>query len=475
MENRVNVQEQSEEREIHLTDLLWKILFSWRFVLVCAVVFAIVLAGGRFWKDRQSTSAKKNQPSLEELKESLTEDEWEDISKAQTLQRQIASQKEYQAKSIRMNLDAYAIDEVILQYYVDTDYAIDLDKEIQKDYGEELVGAYTAYVENKGIQESLEAKLDWDMDGVYIGELLSIKPAEEGNQFTLVVAGADADQAAELADQAAVLLEEYQSALADKIGSHTLTLIDRCITVVNDSVLAEAQDALDEKITAQQTKLDTLTAGFSSTQYQVYQGGDEVADKAGDIVAAPGFSVKYLVLGAFVGIFLSCVWLALCFILNGRMKNVKELQEFYRLSIFGSISAENQGKRFLAGIDRWLDSLRRKGKWTQEERQEVLLTNLGLACKRENVEKLFVITSVPLSQNESRLLETLKKNLEKKGIRMVLGQDVLHNASLMEQMAEIGQVVLLEKTEVSSYAEIEQELSLCAQQQIKVLGAIGLE
>lgn len=36
MENRVNVQKQSEDREIRVTDLLWKILCSWRLILVCS-------------------------------------------------------------------------------------------------------------------------------------------------------------------------------------------------------------------------------------------------------------------------------------------------------------------------------------------------------------------------------------------------------------------------------------------------------
>lgn len=475
MENRVNVQNQSGEREIHLADLLWKILYSWRFIFVCAVIFAVLLAGGRFWKDRQSASLIKDQPSLGELKESLTEEESESISKAQALQHQITSQKKYQAESIRMNLDAYAIDEVILQYYVDTDYAINLDEEIQKDYGEELVWAYTSFVENNSIQGLLGTKLDWGIDSVYIGELLSVKSVDEGNQFTLVVAGADAEQAEELAEQAAALLEEYQSTLADKIGSHKLILLDRCTTVANESALADEKNALDERIAAQQTKLEALTAAFSAAQLQVYQGEDEETDKAEVIAVTPGFSVKYLVLGAFVGIFLSCVWLAICFILNGRIKDVRELQELYGLSIFGSISTENQKKRFLTGIDRWLDSLHRKGKWIPEEQQEVLLTNLELACKRENAEKLFVILSAQLSQNDSRLLEALKQKLEKKGIGIVLGKDVLHNAELLEQMAEIGQAVLVEKAEVSSYTEIEQELTLCAQHQINVLGAIGLE
>lgn len=475
MENRVNIQNQSEEREIHLTDLLWKILFSWRFILICGVIFAILLSGWKYWKDCQNASVIKNQPSLEELEKSLTEEESEGILKAQAIQSLITSQKKYRAESVWMNLDAYAIDEVILQYYVDTDYVVNLDEEIQKDYGEELVWAYTAYVEQNSIQSLLKSRLDWNMDGAYIGELLSVKPADESNQFTLVVTGANPDQAAELADQAATLLEEYQSMLADKIGSHKLTLLDRSATVVNDTALAEIQSAFDEKITAQQTKLDTLTAAFSAAQLRVYQGEAEEAEKAEIIAAAPGFSVKYLFLGAFVGIFLSCVWLALCFIMNGRVKTVQDLQEYYSLSIFGSISTESQKKRFLAGIDRWLASLRRKGKWTGEERQEMLLTNLELACKRENVEKLFVITSLQLSQNDSKLLETLRQKLEKQGTQMIIGKNVLHNAASLEQMAEIGQVVLVEKAEVSSYAEIEQELRLCAQHGIHVLGAIGLE
>lgn len=263
MENRVNVQKQSEDREIRVTDLLWKILCSWRLILVCALVCAVLLAGLGSWKSRQGGIVEEMQPSLEELEEKLTEEENEGILKARELQGQIEAQKKYQAESIRMNLDPYAVNEVVFQYYVDTEYVINLDEEIQSDYGDELVWAYTAYVEKNVLQSLLKEKLNWDMDAAYIGELLHAEPANMGNQFTLTVVGVDADQAEELAEQAADVLETYQSTLTDKIGSHKLILLDRSTAVVHDTALADEQTKLDESISAWQTKLDTLTAAFS--------------------------------------------------------------------------------------------------------------------------------------------------------------------------------------------------------------------
>lgn len=183
MENRVNVQKQSEDREIRVTDLLWKILCSWRLILVCALVCAVLLAGLGSWKSRQGGIVEEMQPSLEELEEKLTEEENEGILKARELQGQIEAQKKYQAESIRMNLDPYAVNEVVFQYYVDTEYVINLDEEIQSDYGDELVWAYTAYVEKNVLQSLLKEKLNWDMDAAYIGELLHAEPANMGNSL----------------------------------------------------------------------------------------------------------------------------------------------------------------------------------------------------------------------------------------------------------------------------------------------------
>lgn len=345
------------------------------------------------------------QPSLEELEEKLTEEENEGILKARELQGQIEAQKKYQAESIRMNLDPYAVNEVVFQYYVDTEYVINLDEEIQSDYGDELVWAYTAYVEKNVLQSLLKEKLNWDMDAAYIGELLHAEPANMGNQFTLTVVGVDADQAEELAEQAADVLETYQSTLTDKIGSHKLILLDRSTAVVHDTALADEQTKLDESISAWQTKLDTLTAAFSPAQLQVYEWEDEEEAEAGAVAEATGFSIKYPILGVFAGAFLACVWVALRFILDGKMKNIRELEELYGLCILGELPLENGKKRFLSGIDKRLASLRSKGKQNPEKCREMLLTNLLLACRRENVKELLVTTSQELSDSDCRLLE----------------------------------------------------------------------
>jgi len=54
----------------------------------------------------------------------------------------------------------------------------------------------------------------------------------------------------------------------------------------------------------------------------------------------------------------------------------------------------------------------------------------------------------------------------------VAGKPVLRNAEALEEMAEIGAVVLLETAGESLYGEIVEEIEICKHQKVTVLGSV---
>lgn len=129
-----------EEREISLRELIWKILYGWRAVIVSALVFAVLLGGYSYVKSSQSIKNAKNQKnvSIVELEEGLSTQEKEAVEQAEAIQQQIIEKEEYQKESILMNVDAYHQDSKTLQYYVDTNYTWSLNKENEEDYVKEF-------------------------------------------------------------------------------------------------------------------------------------------------------------------------------------------------------------------------------------------------------------------------------------------------------------------------------------------------
>lgn len=492
MENNTQMWNKSEERQINIGDLFWKLIYSWRFIIGWAIVLAVCLGGLKYVKDVRATKAMSQEEviSLEEKEEELSEEEKKALEDARILQACIEEKQAYQSNSILMGINPYAKPVVTLQYYVDTNYIVNYTQDMEQDYAIELVSAYTSYVENKGLLNNVSDTLQWKMEDIYLGELISAGGRisidgdvsdtmnGSGNTFVVYLTGENEKQLEELAGAVKKAIEDYKPILEEKIGTHELVLVSGLASTVVDSTLVNMQTVLSDSITTLQTRLDTMIATFSTDQKQIFEGESDAegaVETNEKVVVGASVSVKYIVLGAFAGAFLACVWIALRYILGNKLKNTAEMEELYGLRIFGELEQkEGKKKRFLAVIDRGIDKLCKKEVWTLEEQKKLILTNLTVSCKKEGITKLFVTTSLHLTEMEKQLLESVTKELKNVGIEVVFGENILRNAKSFEQMSEVGTVILVEKVGHTSYSNLEKELTLCTQQKAVVFGVISV-
>lgn len=493
MENNTQMWNKSEERQINIGDLFWKLIYSWRLIIGWAIVLAVCLGGLKYVKDVRATKAMSQEEviSLEEKEEELSEEEKKTLEDARILQDCIEEKQIYQSDSVLMKINPYEKFVVTLQYYVDTNYIMNYTQDMEQDYSTELIDAYTSYVENKGLLKNVSGTLQWNMKDSYLGELISAggrvsndnnvsdTTNGSGNTFVVYLTGEDEQQIEQLAGAVEKAIDEYKPTLEEKIGKHDLILVSNLASTVVDTTLMEMQMKLDDSITTLQTKLDTITAAFSADQKQIFEGeqeAEEDAEENKNVATSASVSVKYIVLGAFAGAFLACVWIALRYILGNKLKNTAEMEELYGLRIFGELEQkEGKKKRFLAVIDREIDKLCKKEVWTLEEQKKLILTNLTVSCKKEGITKLFVTTSLHLTEMEKQLIESVTKELKNVGIEVVFGENILRNAKSFEQMSEVGTVILVEKVGHTSYSNLEKELTLCMQQKAVVFGVISVQ
>lgn len=489
-----------EEREISISELLWKIVKEWRIVIVFAVVFAVALGAYKYHSDSAAIESSKNEAkvSIEDMEAGLSDDEVKSVEKAKEIQTQQAEKLKYQTESIMMNLNPYAENVATLQYYVDTDYTMNLSQDIEQDYTDELVSSYSTYIENGGLGNAALAAIGWDTDCAYFNELIKLggrvtvdgnvtnSVAADGATFTIYVIGESEKNCAELSSIVQKIVADYQTKLVTEIGAHTLSLIDEYQSVIVDEALIAKQSDLNAQIANFQTQLDTLEATMSEAALAVLhqdeqQDTDEEANtetdtgaQLADIPASAHISVKYIILGFVLGIVIACVWIALRYILNCTVKTSGELTTLYGVRLFGDRHVADSKKKIFAGIDTWLNHLKNKNPLSAEEQQELILTNLRVTCKQESIQKIFATSSLHMSETDKEVVMNLTSSLKEYGIEMVYGDNILRNAASIEQMAEIGQVVVFEKLGRSDYTSIEKELTLCEEQKAKVLGVVVL-
>ena len=215
-----------QEKEINLMDLLWKLVYSWRAIIIWSVVFACLLTAVKYMKD--SKNQEVDQKTLtENIRSGLTEDENVTLEQAivenKAIEKQLMNNTEYQKKSILMNIDPYNENQVILQYYVNAHYSVNLSESFTKDYTPTLIKAYETYLANLNFTEDFVRTLDVD-DSRYLSELIRInldimQNSSSGfdssdlsvDTFRVSVTGKDMDQARILTDFIKQAVGTYQS------------------------------------------------------------------------------------------------------------------------------------------------------------------------------------------------------------------------------------------------------------------------
>ncbi len=480
METKQEILQMNREREIDLIALMWEIIYHWRALLICAVVCAVGLAGFKYASDTKNYKATQNTETVDMTMEEndLSEEERQTVENALNLKKQILQKEEYLTNSAYMNLDAYQVNRVSIAYYVMLEGAESYENDTLQYISNNYVNAYITYLANGGMTSQLQKIAGGDLDAADLADLVRVSRME-GSQFMLSVYSDDKALAQKLADKAGELVKAYQPTVEEKIGKHKLVVLERFNTVQYDSSIAASQNEQTESLKNMRANLQAMTAAFTPQQTELYNGvmkteldiePEEDAD-----ATAPSLSMKYLVLGFLVGGFLVCMWIAGTFILSSRIYRVEELQGIYGLRIFGMLQVSEKKKRFLGGIDRWLDSLHKKEKWTLEEQQNVILSNLLMTCKKELIKSVMFTSAHHLDASDKQAVDAMIKQLQQHGVQAAYGENMIRNVTTFEEMAETGQVVFIEKENVSDYHTLEKELLLCMENKTNIMGVVGLQ
>lgn len=466
-----------KEREVSLYELLWNVVFSWRGILLCAVIFAILAGAVRYagdWKTYQTLqkSSSAEEPETDEF----TEEELVEIEDAKAIQEAMDENRDYLENSILMNVDPYAENVLVLQYYVDSDYQFNYTSDNSGDYTSSVVTAYGDYVKSGKVAEKIVDTLGLDCEPRYMEELISSVWSYQDEIFSIEVIYPDENTLNEMIEVITDEMEGQVDRINQTIGSHTLKLLSSDIMLKTDSELASRQKAIQDIITSYRTQLTSLKA--SMTEDQLAQlTNEKVSDEENEekpVVTAvrPSVSVKYIVLGVLAGIFLGVVWVVCKVLFTNRLQFADDLTNLYGLRSFGSYRTEK--KRFVVDAFLWKLKTRKEKKLTQEEYLDIICSNLELICKSANISRLYLCGTV-MEQIGAKLPESIADKMKGAGIDVLCGNDVRYDMRSLRDMKAVGNTVLLEQVGVSGYQEIEKELKAIKEQQVEILGCICVE
>lgn len=490
-----------EERPVDLLDLFWNIVFAWRSVLAWMVVFALLLtgyAGLKYKTDMKNynVAMKEYQDALsgkvvseektEEPDVEFTADEQTQITDAVQLKKQMMKMRDYVDESVLMNIDPYEEHMLSMNFYVNNGYIINYTRDNTKDNTQALVNAYTTYVNSGTVAQKVAEELKLESDVKYVDELISAGSNEDG--FTIRFLYADDS----IFEQAAAVIEDdilnQQPELAAKIGEHSVSLVSSETSIQADQDTATVQTNVMTALNSYRTQYNALTANMSDQQKAEIEKELRLSDTGKEenessIVEDlkepehPSFSKKYPMLGILAGLFLACVWIALKQIFSNQLLNIDELTDYFDLKQVGVLHS-HQGKQRKNRFDQWLRKLRYRNEKEMDDttRLGIVCGNLELMCKRENITRICLTGSEmeKIRKTEESALQTILERLSGAGIQVLPVDNICYDMTSMRTVSEVGAVVLMEQSHESIFQEIDKELMLLNQNEINVVGAIGV-
>ena len=488
---------EDEDREIDIMDLFWRCVSSWRFIIGAMIVGAILGGGFKYAKNLMTENAAEavvnTDMTFEEREEALREGMTDaELNAAEYLigfTKDIEAKEEYSRNSIYANLDPYRVYSTQLTYYIE----LPMLTVSREETAASLLNAYRAALSS---DEMLKAAAD-KMGGIdtrYIRELIRVTGADESTQIntgrstgTVFTVEIDADtevNAGLIADSIDTAMQDYSTKLDSEITEHELISLDRSSSTMVDTELAELQKTIHNDLYTMKNEAENLIKNFNDLQrayVKLAADTEEAPDKTeeGSAVSVTAAAVspkdgvaKFVLIGLFVGMCLSGMVVVMIYVLDGRIKTDSEIEGQYRLRLLGSLHTDVYSGSSKGYIDGLIDTLRYGKDISEEHEQELMLTNIRLACEKEKIESLLISSSGTMTDLQRRTADLIANSLGKSDINVKISEDLSCNADTVRQLSETGSVLLIEQRNSSKHSELVRTLIQCEGQETVLIGAV---
>lgn len=489
-----------ETKELDLIELFLAILKHWKWMLVCALIFACIAGGYQYINKKSSETQNKEtidntdiQQNADELLSKLTDAEKKSVITAVEINEEINQIQNYLDNSVYINLDPYHVHQTTLVYAVND--------VIVKEKGK-VVRTYQNYITNGGLAKEIAENKKNTMDVENLIDLISSDLYEEGDSqvnifkpddktklntmFYIQIIGENTETVTELADITKDLIKVQESKIKKRIANHSLQLLDQQTGVVS---ISDVSTRIHEKKSILMTNvnmLNNISNLFSEPQKMAYEAlsiekglvknANEVQDskqneQKDDTLTTgieEGVSLDYRIIGFLVGIFVYCIVYSLFFIFSDSLKSVKEIKATYTFPIYGSLLLKKKTKG--TGED-----LTGKQKDVYAKDKAQMLYRIKMACEKEKITKVYISTCHSLEEQEKNYVNDLQKQLKKWNIEVVLGENILGDISKWESLAEVGHTIVLYKIGTTTRHIIAEEHAFYIENNIDILGAIAIE
>lgn len=460
----------SEIRGINIKQVIWKIILGWKWLFTVSVACAVIFAGFKYISDKVDYEKAQN------IESTLTSEQIKNLDNILMQYDRLNYYENYYKDSIVLKIDTKQYDILEIQYYIESEYVMNLEGNIEKDYTPALVSAYGAYVLNSEYANGLINELKLKASVQSVRELTQVSMDKEGAIFKLIISvptGCDAKKLEEAVDKIVLAKQEDFS----RIGEHSIRKINSAVNRTFSDALEKKIYDVKNNINSVRNTIETAKSALSSEQKLYLYNNIKYEEYKNEFASAkklePVLNVKFTIVGFVLGLFVVCAIYLIKEVFSNKLQNTDDISSLYKINTIGIVrDIEGAKKKFF--VDKILLNIKNK-KYKNSNNKDILeyiASKVEMICKIKGVNEIaFVTTEV----SELEALEKLNDELKKRNIAYAVLKNILQDANEIKKAKEINNIIIVSELNKSYYSVIEENIMTLRQYDINILGNIVIE
>lgn len=493
---------------INVKDLFINIVLKWKKIIIWMIIGMILLDALSMYKTyttlkAQSVSVEAN--TLEtEINAYAAELNAEEKNEADaTFELYKISLEKYQngiaynAKSLLMKLNSNEVPTNSLVYHVDNVNIKD------------VISVVGAALDDTSIYKELADQNEWITDVNYVRELInideltnddisnmknsqiSLEEAQQTHFFRVDIVAGNQETCNQIAELVKEIVKNQMTVLDATYPNLGINLVSEKYTQnSNSDILAMQQNRLNNVYTLKNSLL-TLTNGFSGNQVNYYNAlclnytsdlkKEEVDESSASDVegsteqiennAASGvdfsqirlINMKYILVGAVLGIFFGVLFYVIMFLCSKRLRSARDLEHMHDIPVLGVY--RDQKKRDIFSDFVVSEYYKNRVDLIDKDQMELVAAEIKTRLSKSDITNITIVQS----ENDIKTKE-ISMDIAKR-----LSKLTSYQFEVKETFANAEAVLLIETTNVSLYQSISRKAKLCEKLDIVAVGSIVIE
>lgn len=474
------------DRQIDIKELLYRIVRSWRAIIIAMLIGALLMNGLAFLRANSNYQAAihsndKSDPQQvqDKFESSLSEKQ---ITRVQALASYAVSCQEncqaivnYTKASIRFHIDPECVPTLELLYVIDSNRDASSPLIIDHSYSEDIMAGFDGAITSDDVCHKMADAIDGPEDTIYLRELLG--SVHEGNTLRIKIIADNRESCEKMANIVEDTVNEQLSPLQQIYGNFTISLVSRTYTENSDPNLLTEHTNIAKSLKDLSANVAEVPSGLSGEEDAYYQFliSDQLSEKddtqKNDLVRPGYFYPKYVFVGAIAGLFVVCLWIGLKVLLFGMLLSPADCCE----KVLAILPIRTQKRRILSVIDRWLLNLfyRKEVAFSEENRLSMVAAAACASIKKAGM-KHVLISSACNDEDIQRIKSAICNMLTKQAVQATAVSSVLEDPESLTALSSADGAIFVEHIGASNHYDICAQNTICNEYSVPIIGYVVL-